>query len=297
MEPRGFRLPVHVQGTPEPTGAQQRAIGKIASASFFETAGIRFRAGRSFVAGDATGEIGAIVSRAFAETFFEPGADPLDRLVDMGIATVRLVGVVDDVIPEAGAVARPTIYLPFVRNQSPGMTLLVRTSGDPTPLIPTIRNLVWDLDPNIPLDGIATVEQTISDAVASPRFNMLMVASFAALALVLAAVGIYGVMAHTVAQRNREMGVRLAMGASHGAILRQVLHDGFRMAATGVGLGVAGALALTRLLESLLYGVSPTDPFTFLAVIATIGMVTTIACYAPARRAMRVDPMTTLRTE
>ena len=297
MEPRGFRLPVHVRGTPEPTGAQPRAIGKIASPSFFHTAGIRFRAGRSFVEGDATGELVTIVNAAFTETFVEPGADPLDRLVDMGNTTLRLVGVVDDVIPEAGAVARPTMYIPFSRSQSPGMTLLVRTSGDPTPLIPAIRNLVWDLDPNIPLDGIATVEQTISATVASPRFNMLMVASFASLALILAAVGIYGVMAHTVAQRNREMGVRLALGASHGAILRQVLHDGFRMAATGVGLGVAGALVLTRLLESLLYGVSPTDPLTFSAVIVTIGMVATIACYIPARRAMRVDPLEALKAE
>ena len=141
------------------------------------------------------------------------------------------------------------------------------------------------------------VEQTISDTMASPRFNMLMVVSFASLALVLAAVGIYGVMAHTVAQRNREMGVRLALGASHGAILRQVLHDGFRMAATGIGLGVAGALVLTRLLESLLYGVSPTDPFTFSAVIVTIAVVATIACYIPARRAMRVDPLEALKAE
>ncbi|MCH7716533.1 MAG: ABC transporter permease [Gemmatimonadetes bacterium] len=297
MEPRGFGMPVHVHGTPEPTGAQPRAIGKVASPNFFATAGIRFRAGRSFVEGEATGEVVAIVNAAFAETFFEPGANPLNRLVDMGNTTVRLVGVVDDVIPEAGALARPTMYFPFVRFQVPGMTLLLRTDGDPTPLIPTIRSLVWDLDPNIPLDGIATVEQTIHDTVASPRFNMLMVTSIASLALVIAAVGIYGVMAHTVAQRNREMGVRLALGASHGAILRQVLHDGFRMAATGVGLGVAGALVLTRLLESLLYGVSPTDPFTFSAVIVTIGMVSAIACYVPARRATRVDPLEALRAE
>ncbi len=297
MEPRGFRIPVHVHGRPESTGAQPRAIVKIASPSFFATAGIRLRAGRSFVEGEATGEVVAIVNAAFTETFFESGANPLDRLVDMGSTTVRLVGVVDDVIPEAGAVARPTIYIPFVRFQVPGMTLLLRTAGDPTPLIPTIRNLVWDLDPNIPLDRIATVEQTINDTVASPRFNMLMVASIASLALVLAAVGIYGVMAHTVAQRNREMGVRLALGASHGAILRQVLHDGLRMAATGVGLGLAGALILTRLLESLLYGVSPTDPFTFLAVIVTIGIVSAIACYVPAHLAMRVDPLEALRAE
>lgn len=298
MDPLGFRIAVHVRGTPEPTGAHPRTMVKIASPGFFEAAGIDLAAGRPFAeSDDENGELVAIVNETFARKLVDPGLDPVNQMVDMAGSIMRLVGMVEDLTPEAGSIPQPTMYVPFDQFQTAGMMLLVRTADDPTPLIPAVRNLIWELDPYIPLQDIATMEQIVNETVASPRFNMLLVTAFASLALILAAVGIYGVMSCTVAQRKHEMGVRLALGASHSVLIREVLKDGLQLAVIGVGVGVAGALAVTRLLASLLYDVSPTDPTMFAAVPIALAVVACVACYIPARRAMRVDPMTSLRTE
>jgi len=164
-------------------------------------------------------------------------------------------------------------------------------------MAPAVRKEIAALDNGVPVYQVATMDQLLSASVASQRFNLFLLVLFAALALGLAAIGIYGVLAFGVSRRTREIGIRLALGAHPRGVLRLVVRQGMQLVAAGILLGIAGALALTRLMASLLYSVSPTDPATFVVVSILLGLVALIACYVPARRAMRVDPMVALRTE
>jgi putative ABC transport system permease protein len=177
------------------------------------------------------------------------------------------------------------------------MTLAVRTSLDPASVTNAVREQVFAIDRDLPLYSIATMDQLISTSVAQPRLNLSLLVAFAALALILSAVGVYGVMAYAVTQRTHEIGIRMALGALPADVLMQVLAEGGRLAAFGVALGLVAALALTRLMASLLFGVKPTDQLTFAAVAAMLVCVALAACYIPARRATRVDPIIALRYE
>jgi ABC-type antimicrobial peptide transport system permease subunit len=177
------------------------------------------------------------------------------------------------------------------------MTVVLRTELKPQTLTGAVREAVESVDKNQPLSDARTMDDIVSSSVAPRRFKMLLLGLFALLALVLAAVGIYGVIAYSCSQRTHEFGIRMALGAKPGDILKSVIRQGFRLALIGVGIGVVGAFALTRFIASLLYGVKPTDPVTFTAVTLLLIGVTVLASYFPARRATKVDPVVALRDE
>jgi putative ABC transport system permease protein len=192
------------------------------------------------------------------------------------------------------------MYSPIAQFAEPAGILrdwVVRTDDDPQAIAANIRGAVWDVDKDLPVTRIRTMEEVRSLSVMSPRLNLLLFGLFAALALVLATIGIYGVTAYSVAQRTREIGIRIALGARANDVLRLVVGQGARLALIGVVLGMVGAFALTRLMASMIYGVSAADPLTFFAVAFLLVFVALTACYIPARRAMRVDPLVALRYE
>jgi ABC-type antimicrobial peptide transport system permease subunit len=193
----------------------------------------------------------------------------------------------------------PAVYLPLeqVPVANGGYTLLVRAAGDPTTLIPAVRRVVRELDAGLALFGIEPLAATVTASLGQQRFTMTVLAVFAAVALVLAIVGVHGVLSYSVSQRTREIGVRMALGADGRSVRALVVGEGVRLVAGGLGLGLLGAFVLTRLLRTLLYGVGPVDPPTFAGVTLLLGTVALLASLAPARRAARVDPMAVLRTE
>jgi len=210
----------------------------------------------------------------------------------------EIIGVVGDVhqlgldtFPE------PTVYWPHPELVMSAMTILVRTSGDPLSLVSAARGEMQKMDPELPMAAVATMDQLLADSLSRSRFTMLLLGIFAAVALLLAAVGIYGLIAYSVTQRTQELGIRIALGAQRRDVLRLVLAQGTRLTLLGVAIGVFAALALSRLLATLLFGVSATDPLTYAAVAALLGFAALAACVIPARRAMRVDPMVALRYE
>ena len=177
------------------------------------------------------------------------------------------------------------------------MSLLIRTKGDPMNLAPAVRTLVRGIDADLPLYDIQTMESVVADSIAPVRFSAILLGAFAAVALLLAAAGLYGVISYSVSQRTQEIGIRMALGAKSASVLRLVLGEGLKLATTGLALGLAGSLALTRLLASQLHGVRAADPATFIGVALLLAATALAACYVPARRAMRVDPMVALRHE
>jgi putative ABC transport system permease protein len=245
-----------------------------------------------------------VVNQAFVRRYFEK-EDPIGKRFTAGMGRVSrgpqswtIVGVIGDTkqqglasatMPEATASA-----LQWPRFM---MTLVLRTSVDPVSLVSAMRKQVSDLDKNLPIYGVQTMDDVLSEEVASQRFNAGALAGFAALAVLLAGVGIYGVMAYAVSQRTREMGVRMALGAGQGNVLRMILNQGLRLAAIGVGLGLLASIGLTRLMTGLLFGVKPTDPATFVFVTIALLAVALAACWIPAWRATRVDPVIALRYE
>ncbi len=245
----------------------------------------------------------ALISESLAREKF-PGQDPLGHLIEFGnmdgdLRLLTIVGVVGDVRGGSlEAPPRPTIYVNYRQRSQwgTGFTIVMHASTVPAAILPAVREIVRALDPNIP-PSFSTLPQIYSDSLEARRFSLTLIAVFACTALLLAMAGIYGVMAYTVAQRTREIGVRMALGACAGDVLRLVLSQGALTAATGLVLGIGGSLALTRTLRSLLFDVSATDPATFAGVALLLAFVAVLAAYVPARRATRVDPMVALRDE
>jgi predicted permease len=282
------------------------------SPGYFRTMRIPLRAGRELTERDLTASPAVIVNEAFARAFW-PSQDPVGRQVtlhkavqgrpDFGEAMPStVVGVVGDVHHFGlDTPPEPQVYVPFTRNVWGHMSLVARTAAPPEGLIATLRRTVRQVDPDIPMTlgggtpAVGTID--INGGLASREFDTWLLGSFAGSALMLAAIGIYGLLAYSVAQRRRELGIRVALGASRGAVLRQVVANGMRLAVIGIVLGLGGALALTRLLGTLLYGIGASDPGTFAGVAAILSMVALLACYIPARRATRVDPLIALRSE
>ncbi|HEV7796546.1 MAG TPA: FtsX-like permease family protein [Pyrinomonadaceae bacterium] len=214
------------------------------------------------------------------------------------LTSFEIVGIARDV-KSAGlnAASEPAYYVPAAQAPLQDMTVLVRTAGDPTTLVPALRSAVWAIDPKQPISNVSTLEMIVAESMAQPRLNMVLMGLFGMLALVLAAVGIYGLLSFAVTQRTQEIGIRMALGAQVTDVLRLILKQGMTLALVGVGLGLCGAFALTRLLRGLLFGVTPTDAMTFITVSGVLLAVALLACYVPARRAAKVDPLVALRYE
>jgi putative ABC transport system permease protein len=289
--------------TPQPNDARIDAERPKITPEYFRVMGIRVLRGRAFTWADDENSPGvAIVNEEMARRYW-PGENAIGRRVSIDYRDgqpvwLQIVGVVNDVKHDGlAASTRPQIFVPTMQFTYHFTTLAIRAKGDPAALANTIRREVAALDRNQPLNDVGTMEKVVSDSVADRRFQMTLLAIFAAVALILSATGVYSVIAYAVARRTHEMGIRLALGAPPRAVLKLVVGQGMGLALAGVGIGLAAALGLTRLMKGLLFGVSTLDPVTFVVVVPLLAGVALIACYIPARRAMRVDPLTALRSE
>jgi len=244
----------------------------------------------------------ALIDDAFARRYF-PDRDPMGRRIKRGPRASKapwatIVGVVGNIKSDGfDQPDQPHLYFPILQNLGYAIAVYLRTDANPTSLTQSLREQVRAVDPNLPIFGERTMENVVSDSLAQRRFAMQVVGLFGLLAMILAGIGIYGVMAYSVSQRTREIGIRIGLGASRGTILRWVLRQGMTLIVVGVSLGLVGAFALTRLLRSLLFGVAPTDLVTYVSLAALLALVALLACYIPARRATKVDPLVALRYE
>ena len=285
-----------------PVSERPTTAVRVVGPEYFRTMGIPLVRGRTFQPAElSTAKHVVVVNETFAKEYF-PRTNPIGQkiTIDMKDQNVpsEIVGVVGDVHgADLSAVPWPTTYWPYPELAYSGMTVVVRTRVPPLSIVPAVRGALSSLDKDEPIANVATMEQLISNSVARSRFAMFLLAVLAALALVLAAIGIYGVMSYAVTQRTNEIGIRMALGAQRGDVLRLVLGQGARLALIGVLIGAAGAFALTQLMRTLLFEVSPNDPWTFGNVAVLLTLVALAASYIPARRATRVDPMVALRYE
>jgi putative ABC transport system permease protein len=296
-----------VDGRPEAApGNRPMTDYRMINSDYFVAMGMKLLKGRAFSRFDKDGAPGVvIINETMAKRYFA-GEEPIGKRLDLSGDPKDLreiVGVVGDVRNYGvDADVKPEVYVPFLQGKpaylsgiASAMTIVVRSAIEPTALGTALREQVQALDKDQPVSEIKTMEWYLADSMAQRRFNMFLLGVFAGLALVLAAVGIYGVIAYTVAQRTHEMGIRIALGAKGGDILRLVFGHAMATTLTGIALGLGASFALTRLLRSLLYEVSPTDPVVFGAISLLLLSVAVIATYLPARRAMKVNPITALR--
>ena len=268
------------------------------SPDYFRTLRTPLAAGREFTDhDDETSQPVAIVNQAFGDRYW-PGFDPIGRRVTVSGRTFTVVGVARNakyrLLHYAPA---PMVFLPLYQSPRDEVIVHLRVAGDPGAMATLLDRTVEGLDPDLPVFGITTLQASMQFGSIFERLAATLVGSFGLLALALAAIGLYGVVAFATRQRTREVGIRMALGAQKGDVFRLVIGQGLRMALVGVGIGIVGALALTRFLGSLLYGARPTDPLTFIGVSLLLTVVVVIACYGPARRAAKVDPMKALRYE
>ncbi|MDE3136747.1 MAG: ABC transporter permease [Acidobacteriota bacterium] len=301
-----MEMRVGIEGRPAPALSDPAASVPLDSVSdgYFRTLGIPILSGRGFDAGDGpnTGNV-AVVNQEFARRFFPHGANPIGEHILVAVGTsdqtaASIVGV-SAAIRRVGRGDKPLpqVFLPFTQSPSTDITVLLRTTSDPRTLVPALRSQVQAIDKELPLSEVATMDDLLARETADQRFETAAVGLFAALALVLAGVGIYGVISYMVSRRAREIGIRMALGAQRADVLRMVIRSGMFMAGAGVVVGIGGALALTRLLRSLLFQITPTDPATYSASAAILVTVALLGCYIPARHAMRIDPNVALRQE
>ncbi|HYN85041.1 MAG TPA: ABC transporter permease [Pyrinomonadaceae bacterium] len=285
-------------------GQEPNADRRVITANYFQTMRIPVRQGRAFDARDrADSPPVCIINENFARQHFG-GEDPLGkRIVTDETPDERpreIVGVVGDV-RHGGMESEtsPEYYVPLAQSPVARVTLMARAAGggDPSALVPSLRGIIRQVDKEVPLYRIHTMEELLSESVARRRFSMMLLGGFALVALLLAGLGIYGVMSYSVAQRTHEIGIRMALGAQGSDVLRMVIGQGMLLAGVGVAAGLVAAFLMTRVMASLLYGVSATDPVTFGGVAAVLSAVALLSCYIPARRATKVDPMVALRYE
>ena len=291
------------EGMPDPgKGKEPFGDDRRVSPDYFTAVGTELVKGRFFSKHDTKDSpLVLIVNETLARKYFPTGA--VGKRIKFGRFNTKgawreIVGVVRDVKQSSlQAAARPQLYTPVAQHTGSEMSVVVRTAGDPLHIVESVRAVVRELDPRQPIGNIRTMQQVLDASVARQRFTTTLLAIFSATALLLAVIGLYGVMAYTVAQRTREIGVRVALGAERSHILRTVIGQGMAYVLGGVVVGLAGAVALGRLMSSLLYGVSPTDPLTYAGVVAVLLTVAVAATWIPARRASRVDPIVALRYE
>ncbi|MEJ2678257.1 MAG: ABC transporter permease [Gemmatimonadota bacterium] len=280
----------------------------VAGPGYFKTMGIPVLQGRGFEASDDTGSVKVMVIDRWLAHRYWPDVSPIGKRMLLGVPgmtdndedlTYTIVGVVGDIkqneLTESDHVG--AYYFTYKQQPRGFLTLVARTTTKPTSLVAPVRKAVSSIDPDMPFYMPQTMASRIADTLRSRRVAMLLLMAFAAVALFLAAVGIYGVLAYSVTQRTRELGVRMALGGSPGEVFRLVLRQGLRVIGVGLALGLLGSVLLVRLIRALLYGVRPTDPVVLLGVAATLAAVGVLACVLPARRATRIDPLEALGTE
>jgi putative ABC transport system permease protein len=292
-----------IEGQPVPDAGNTPAVNNFpVSPDYFRTLQIPLLSGRLFTArDDMTAPPVVIVNQSFARRYF-PGEEAtgkrVRRVTDQPSVWLQIAGVVGDVKQlRLNAEAKPIVYFPYSQTPSIGVTLLARSSGDPASLANAMRQVVYSVDKDLGINRLASLEQLLGDSLAQRRTVMMLLAVFAALALALAAIGIYSVMAYSVTQRAQEIGIRLALGAQRSDVLRLIVGQGLKLVGLGVALGLSAAFGLTHLMKNLLFNVSETDPITFTAVPLLLAAVALLACYIPARRAARADPLVALRYE
>jgi len=306
-------FPFHVEGRPpEPPGKDLVATYRAVLPGYFRTMSIPILRGRDVTDADNSGAPGVVVINDYLARRYWPGEDPIGKRITFddpakSPSWLTVVGVAKNTA-RGDWVSPPEeeVFLPYLQNRayldtpSPPfayLTLVVRARGDPAALAPAIRGAIHSLDQNIPLSEIQTMDHVVAEATGQSRFYLILLGAFAMVALVLAGVGIYGVMSYSVSRRTHEIGVRMALGAQGRDVLKLVVFQGIVQALAGVAVGLAGALTLSQFMAGLLYGTRPTDPVTLTAVVFLLGLVAVAASYIPARRAARVDPMVALRYE
>jgi putative ABC transport system permease protein len=290
-----------IEGRPDPEPGTEVIINtRSVSPGYFGTLGIRLIKGRDFTDRDnSDAPKVAVINSDLARTHF-PGEDPLGKRItfDEGKSWISIAGVIDDV-KQLGQDSRtqPEVYFPYAQATHPSMSIVVRAASNPSSLVAAMKSQIQGIDKDLPVADVSTMEQLLSQSVSGRRFNMLLLTVFAVAALVLAAVGIYGVMSYSVSQRTHEIGIRMALGARTSEVLKLVITHGMFLTLAGLAVGFVASLLLTQLMSSMLFGVTATDPITFAAVSLLLAGVALGACLMPARRAARVDPMVALRHE
>jgi len=298
----------HVEGyTPPPNGNAPWGDIRVVSPDYFATMKIPLRRGHEITQQDGEGALRvAVVDEDFVKRFLKPGDEAIGHRLWFGPANptdstkyITIIGVVAHTKQEGlDADPRPQLYLPYQQvGRLNGLAFAVRTAGDPTRYVGAIRRAIQSVDPDQPMSGVRVLQDLVGASLGQRRMSMVLLGVFAAIAMLLACIGLYGVMSYSVSQRTREMGIRMALGARRGDVVGLVLRQGMSLVAAGVVIGIAAALALTRVMASQLFGVRATDPATFGAVAAVLTAVAFLAAYVPARRATRVDPVVTLREE
>jgi len=297
----GASASLAIDGRPQPEGRLPEVGYQPVSDNLFKAMGVPLKRGRTFGPQDRQDSPPVVILSESAARAYWPNGDPIGARVRLGPNPndpwMTVVGIVGDVRIGVDGESRPTAYVSGRQDHWGGMAIVMRTTSEPTSLLPAVRREVRALDRTIPVSDAYSMKQVRTQRLTDRRLPMQLMAAFALLALVLAAVGVYGVMAYSVAARTREIGVRVALGAQPRNVFGMVVRQGMGAAAAGLTLGLLGAAALGRVLTSLLYGVKPTDVFTFVGVAGVLLAVVLAACLVPARRAVRVDPLEALRSE
>lgn len=300
-------IPVTIDGRPPvPAGQEPVAQNTIATAGYFNAIGARLVRGRLFNQFDTNNSLRvAIINETMAQRYW-PNEDPVGRKFSLrsggrsqpGPLTLEIAGVVSDLRQDGlEKIPRPEFFRPHSQAPSGSLIYVVRTRNDAAALIPALRESIWKTSPDQPFYSVTTMDRLVSDSLKARRFNLALLGAFAGLALILALTGVYGVMSFVTRQRTHEIGVRVALGAKTRDIAALVLKHGFKLAIMGTVIGAIAAFALTRLMSALLFGVTATDPATFGMVVVLLPAIALLACYVPARRAMKIDPLVALRYE
>lgn len=292
-----------VEGRPVPaTGEEQRVYTLIANPEYFQVMGIPVVAGRPFVAADRAGATGvALINQALARRFF-PDEDPVGKRVRFGVMGQprdwEIVGVVGDVRPRTlDGEPRPEVFVPLEQTANGSLTFVIQTRDPVADLVPALRQRFWTAAPNQAIYYEATLEDLIAHTLVERRFHLVVLGAFSVVALVLATIGVYGLIAYSMSLRTGEISVRMAMGTEAGEIIAMVVRDGLKLALPGIVIGAAGALLLTRFMRTMLYQVTPTNPVVYGELVALVLLVAMAASFIPARRAASIDPASALREE
>jgi putative ABC transport system permease protein len=297
-----YVLSFTIEGRPAAGPNQEPSANyRVISPDYFKAMGIPLLRGRPFTSDDREkSPMVAIVDQKFVDRYF-PDQDPIGQGVDIGNGTdgfYKIVGVVGSVRHDSlDSKPSPTMYVPYTTDVFSNMWVVVRVKGEPAQLSAAARQTVRDIDNGLPAFAMTPLADVVSESIAQRRFSMLLIGVFATVALVLAAVGLYGVVSYSVSQRTPEIGLRMAIGAQRRDVLRLVVGGGMKLAMIGAVIGVAGALALSNVLATMLFELTPLDLVSYSGTAAVLLAVAMVACYVPARRAMRVDPIVALRAE